>query len=254
MFSKRVLCLLPVSMILLGAEDQTWKDKQIANWSVEDARQVLTDSPWVKTVTPSFNKSAGDGERRSGGGMGRGGGISIGGIGIGLPGMGGMGRRGGGGGGGGGYPGRGGPGGTNGGPDTSSGPAPALRLRWESALPVREAELTVKDENAPIVDEDHYAIAVYDFPSRFGNGDPRNLTDELRKQAAIKREGKKDFKPTSVEVLEKDAGPVIVYLFPRSTEITKGDKRIEFDAQIGRLKLSEAFYVDDMTYQGKLEL
>jgi hypothetical protein len=235
------------------AGDQTWKDKPIAEWNDADAKQVLADSAWVKSATPTLSKSAGGGERRSGGGPGRGGGINLGGLQIGLPGIGGVGQRGGrGGSGGGGYPRGGTPRDSSGGADSSQ--PPALTLRWESALPVRSAELIVHDENAPILDESHYAIAVYGVPSRMAEADSRNLVDALKKQAAIKREGKKDLKPSSVKVIQKDSGPVIVYLFPRSTEITRGDKRIEFDAQVGRLEIAQSFYVDEMIYQGKLEL
>jgi hypothetical protein len=46
----------------------------------------------------------------------------------------------------------------------------------------------------------------------------------------------------------------LVYLFPRSKEITKTDRRILFDAQIGRLQFTQSFYLDAMTFQGKLEL
>ncbi len=189
--------------------------------------------------------------------MGRGGGIGIGGIGIGLPGGGGMGRRGGMGGpgmGGGGYPPGGQPRGTNDGSGTHSTEPPTLKLRWESALPVREAELKTHDNSAPTLDENHYAIAVYGVPRRMVDADSENLAARLKKQAAIKRDGKKDLKPSRVEVLQREEGPVIVYLFPRSTEITRQDKRIEFDAEIGRLKFTQAFYVDEMTYQGKIEL
>ncbi|MEN6604535.1 MAG: hypothetical protein ABFD86_19160, partial [Bryobacteraceae bacterium] len=103
-------------------------------------------------------------------------------------------------------------------------------------------------------DADHYAIAVYGAPNRIVRGDSKDLVNELKKQAAIKREGKKDLKPSSVQVLQRDDGPVIVYLFPRSTEITRQDKRLDFDGQIGRFKFEQSFYVEDMTYQGKLEL
>jgi hypothetical protein len=129
-----------------------------------------------------------------------------------------------------------------------------LKLRWESALPIREAELKARDTSAPTLDADHYAIAVYGVPSRMAGGDTKSLANQLKKQAAIKRDGKKNLKPSSVEVLQRDDGPVIVYLFPRSKEITRQDKRIEFDAQIGRLQFAQSFYVDDMNYQGKLEL
>ena len=90
------------------------------------------------------------------------------------------------------------------------------------------------------------------FPA--GSPAAQSLAKQLKKQAAIKRDGKKNLKPSSVEVLPREDGPVIVYLFPRSQEITRQDKRIEFDAQIGRLQLAQFFYVDDMNYQGKLEL
>jgi len=237
--------LFVLSTFLVAAADESWKDKQIAEWSQDDAKQVLSDSPWVKTATPTISRSLNDGPRRSG----RGGGFGVGGVGIGLPGMGGMGRRGGIGGpgaGGGGYPRGGQTGGTN---DDSNVPA-TLTLRWESALPVRGAELKTHDSNAPIVDEDAYAIAVYGLPYKMTIGDP----DQLKKQATLKRDGKKDMKPSRVEVLQKDDGPVIVYLFPRTQEITKDDRKILFDAEIGRLKLGQSFYLDDMVYQGKREL
>ena len=129
----------------------------------------------------------------------------MGGIGIGLPGMGG-GRRGGMGGPGGGYPGGGQRGGTNDGTGTDNEPSP-LKLRWESALPIRAAELKARDTSAPTLDADHYAIAVYGVPSRMASGDSKSLANQLKKQAAIKRDGKKDLKPSSVEVLQREDGP-----------------------------------------------
>ena len=155
-----------------------------------------------------------------------------------------MGRRGGGG-----YPQSGQSGDDN---STYSEP-PTLKLRWESAMPVREAELKTKDNDAPTLDQDHYAIAVYGVPNRM-MGDTKNIEDRLKKKAAIKRDGKKDLKPSSVEVLQRDDGPVIVYLFPRTKEITKEDRRLEFDAEVGRLQFTQSFYVDEMMYRGKLEL
>ena len=47
---------------------------------------------------------------------------------------------------------------------------------------------------------------------------------------------------------------VIVYVFPPSAEITKKDGRIEFDAQIGRIVLSQSFDLETMEIQGKLEI
>jgi hypothetical protein len=246
MFRRQLLSLLPISMALLAAGDQAWKDKAIPDWDDDDTHLVLNDSPWAKTVQPTVDTSTDNGQRQSRG-MGRGGGINLGGIGIGLPGMGGMGRRGGGG-----YPG-GQPSGNGGSAGDSSQPPP-LRLRWESALPVRVAEMKAHEANAPAVDEDHYAIAVYGVPDRLVSGSSQSLASQLKKDAVIKRSGKPDLKPSSVEVQQRDSGPLIVYLFPRSKEITRQDKRIDFDVKIGRLKFTQPFFVDDMMYQGKLEM
>jgi hypothetical protein len=243
--------LLSFASVTLIAADQPWQDKQVADWSQDDLKQVMSNSPWAKTVTPQLGH---DESSRGPGGGRRNGGIGIGGIGIGLPGMG----RPGGGGNNGGWGGRGtSPNGTDSSgrtTDQTSGNIPDLVLRWESALPIREAELKAQETNAPSVDEDHYAIAVYGVPSRMVPGDRKALEDTLKKQTVLKRDGKKDLKPSSVEVLDRDDGLVVLYLFPKSAEISKADRRIELDGQIGRLKFAQPFYLEDMIFRGKLEL
>ena len=243
----------------LFAEDKpsqvdAWK-KPVPEWTVDDAHQVMTDSPWVKTTTPTMEGSGNPGQRRGGGGnRGGRGGINIGGVGIGIPGIGGP--RGGG------YPGGGYPGGSRTGgnyPDGDDGRTdpvtpPRLTLRWESALPIREAELRARDVDAPAVDENHYAIAVIGVPRSMIKADTPAMEAEIKKQAVLKRDDKKDFKPSSVQILQRDDGPLIVFFFSRSTEITASDRRVEFEAQIGRLKFSEPFYLEDMKYDGKLAL
>ena len=217
----------------LGA--QVWKDKPISQWTPEEAKQVLADSPWVKTVTPTIDKSISVPRTTAGPG-----GIGIGGVGIGLPGMGRRGIN----------------GQTSRGPDNGKSPTveiPKLTLRWASALPVGSAELIAREVNAPAVDEDHYAIAVYGLPARWMQGDPDRLGGELARSAVLKRENKKDIKASSAEVLMRDDGPVILYLFPR-TEISRNDPQVEFEAAIGRLKIDQAFVPGEMIYQGKLEL
>jgi len=130
-----------------------------------------------------------------------------------------------------------------------------LTLRWESALPVREAELKARDVTAPTLDdEDHYAIAVYGIPRGLLRDDSKIMAEDLKRQALLKREGKKDTKPSSVEILLRDDGPVVLYLFPKSAEFDWRDHRIQFDAQLPGLKFTQAFSFDDMTFHGKLEL
>lgn len=72
--------------------------------------------------------------------------------------------------------------------------------------------------------------------------------------AFLKRNHKKDLKPSRVEVLPHDSGLVtVVYLFPRSADITKKDGSVQFVAQIGRLFVSQFFVLDDMQLEGKPE-
>jgi hypothetical protein len=185
----QTLLLSVFAVGLFAADAPGWKSKPIPEWTADDAQQVLSDSPWAKSVTPAMTRTATSPD------SGRRGGIGLGGVGIGLPG--GMGRRGGGG-----YPGR-----TGGGETLQP---PTLKLRWESALPVREAELKARDIAAPTVDPDYYAIAVYGIPERMVNADDKTLPEQLKKEASLKRSGKMDVKPSSVDILQREDGPVVV--------------------------------------------
>jgi hypothetical protein len=213
------------------AEDSSWKDKPVSQWSVDDAKQVLTDSPWVKQVTPQNVRDLSPDERREGGNME----ASIG-KGVGIAGLGVLGSR-----------------------RQAEAiarahykPTPnAVVVRWETALPVRAAEQKAGETDVPTVDGEHYAIVVYDIPT------PKrwNLENELKGIAYLKRDSKKNLKPSRVEILRNaDGTATIVYLFPRSIEITKKDGGLEFVAQIGRLFVSQFFYTWEMQLQGQLEL
>ena len=244
----RTLCLstlplLAALAIVRADDDPAWKAKQIAEWSEQDAKDLLTESPWVKSFTPTLKRqqeqNQGMGRRRGMGGSGPG--IGIGGIGMGIPGIGG------------GYPRGGNP---NGGPQQRGDEitAPKVTVRWESAMPVRSAELKTHDNDAPTLDDKHYAIAVYGVPDNLLIGERKKLADQLKGKASIKRDGKKDIKASSVELMDRPDGPVVVYMFPVTNEITKSDRRLEFDADLGRLELTQSFFTEEMVWQGKLEL
>lgn len=231
MYRIPTLCSLSFTAFLLLAADGSWKDKPLAQWTEEDAKQLLADSPWVKQVTPQHVRDLSPDERRNGGDMqaGIGKGVGIAGTGVLGP------RR-----------------EAEAFQRAHHKPTPdAVVIRWESARPVRSAEQKARETGVPTVDSDHYAIVVYDIlaPKRW------NLARELKGIAFLKRENKKDLKPSGVEILRQpDGKATIVYLFPRSVEITKKDGRLLFMAQIGRLFVSQFFYTDQMQLQGQLEL
>ncbi len=229
------------------AAGSTWKDKQIPDWTEADAKQLLADSPWTKTLTPAVDKPA-ETKKSDTSKPSR---FKLGGFGLGRRNTSDASSS-------------GSSASTAPPPDansSSSSPAPAssdqpptLKLRWASALPVREAELKSRDTGAPAVDEAHYAIAVYGVPNKVVKDDSERTANQLKADAAIKREAKEDIRPSGVQIFLHDDGAMILYLFPRTEEITWRDHVLEFDAQIGHLKLKQTFASDDMRFRGTLEL
>ena len=236
--NRLLLGLIPCSAILLIAADPVWKDKPIASWTEDDARQILEYSPWAKTVIAGIARRQTEDERREGGNMGQPTGVGFDGVQdkkiplrdeIGNPFV--IGK-----------------------PVPVTHPTIRLLVRWESALPVRAAEFKAHEDPPPTLSDNAYSIAVYGVPASFAKGDPISLGKPLKESAALKREGKKDVLPSSVEVFQLEKSVVVVYQFPLSAEIGKKDDVVEFSALIGRLQVSQHFLVAEMQFQGKLEL
>jgi hypothetical protein len=231
----QILWLLALSAFPALAADAAWKTKGINQWTEEDARQILTDSPWAKTTIGIISRLQTEDERRDGGKMGQERGIGYDGV------------------------------------DGNTKPAIVetlrgavdprrssqlitLKVRWESALPIRVAEIKAGTVEPPTMDGDGYRIAVYGVPGGYFKKDPKSLGNPLKKVAALKCEGKKDVKPSTVEVFQREDGLVVVYLFPLSGEITRKDGFIEFEAQIGRIAVVQQFNIAEMQFRGDLEL
>jgi hypothetical protein len=213
-------------------KDASWKKKPMEQWTPEDAKQVLADSPWVKTVQLQIVRDLSPDERRAGGNMEAdiGKGVGFAGI-IGLFGSAraeeAIAR-------------------AHAKPDPGK-----VVVVWESARPVRVAEAKLGDTSAPEVTNDYYAVVVYNVetPKRW------NIERELRGIAALQLYKTKELKPARVEIVRKDGELAdVVYLFRRSVEITKKDPYIGFRAQIGRLVIWQVFSPQEMQVQGQLEL
>jgi hypothetical protein len=232
----RVLQAVPLLLavcLLLSAEDPPWKSKPVRQWDQEDAKQVLTDSPWARSVTPQWVRDLSPDERRNSGDMqaDQGKGVGLDGlIGIFDPARAEEARE-----------------------RAHAKPDPgAFLIRWESARPVRTAEQRLPDPNASALEnDDFYAIAIYNVPTptRW------HMEGELKGIAFLKRAGRKDLKPSRV-VIHRQPGDLatIVYLFPRSVEITKKDGSVTFQAQIGRLVFTRIFNTYEMQINDQLEL
>jgi hypothetical protein len=239
-FLMQPLCVV-VAAAQLMAGDPAWKSKPAAQWTEEDAQQLLARSPWAKEIMAVVTRRLTEDQLREAGQMGQPTGVGNEGVdpkGSGpkvSPNV---------------FTGRGGD-------DRSPRSLPQsirLKLRWESALPVRLAELKSHEAELPALAGDGYSIAVYGIPNGNFKGDPKQLGEPLKNLAALKREGKKDVRPARAEVFQRDNDVVVVYLFPLSAEITRNDRRIQFEAHIGRIVLAQTFDLSEMEFQGKLEL
>ena len=115
---------------MFGAES-AWNTKAVANWTEQDAQQILQSSPWSKVVVAGIARRETESERREGGNMGQPHGVGYEGIddrkfhpeALGNP--------------------------FGGAPYTPA-PAPVIRLlvRWESALPIRAAAFQARTSKA----------------------------------------------------------------------------------------------------------
>jgi hypothetical protein len=224
------LCLLAFApVVLLSGDDPSWKEKAIPQWDDQDAQQILADSPWVKCVQPERVRDLSEFERRDSGDWEAG--LK---PGVGLAAL------------------------FN--PELEGVIMQLYRaqmtpgkvtVRWESALPIRAAEMKAGGASAAVWDGNYYAVAVHDIPITWR----WNLANELKDIAFLKRDKKKDVKPLRVELFhQQNQLATVVYVFPRSAEITPKDSHVRFVAQIGRLWVSQFFFPDEMEFQGQPEL
>jgi len=223
--------------VLLLAADPAWK-KAVSSWTPEDTKRVLADSPWAKIDHATIIRKQSEDERRAGGNMGDAKGIGYDGLQkdkIVIPkSIVEMLFK----------------------PEPPRPPRPQMPLlvRWESALAIRMAEFKSGAFEPPTLSGEGYKIAVYGIPTANVKGDPKVLGVPLKDDAFLRREGQKDVKPISVEVFQQEDSMVAVYLFPLSAEISKKDTFVEFGALIGRIAVTQSFNVQEMQFQGKLDL
>jgi hypothetical protein len=208
--------------------------KPYTEWSDKDITKLMTNSPWAKStgVEVSF-----------GGGPGLGGGPGMGGGGGGGRGGGPQGQREGGGGG-----------------------APSIEVTalWQSALPVREAEVRRKygaeadksEEAKKALSEqlETYQIVLSGQAFAFPMGPPDSLKTALSEASFLSSARTGAMKPTQVDVNRGPRQVDVLLVFPRSMPFTLEDKEVEFSTTLGKSKLQYKFKLKDMVVNGKLEL
>jgi hypothetical protein len=242
----------------LAASDP-WDKKPFQQWSEKDVERILKNSPWAKQVTlilgmpsPGGGGGAGGGRRGRGtGGSTVGGGMETGGETAGGGGMaaGGSADR-----------------GAGSGSPTGAAPPPSITtvIRWQSALPIKQALAKAKYgaevDSIPQVkelltrEETHYVIALLDLPRGLSRLDPAKVQQALKDITLLAIKGKEALRPEMIQLLPGEKSAAIFFAFPRAKAITLADKEVEFSTHIGTLDFKKKFKLQDMVFDGKLEL
>ena len=178
------------------------------------------------------------------------------------------------------------PGGGPGGPEGGSPPSMNVVVRWESALPVRQAmqrlagqtqsatERTADASVEPAVDK--YVVTLVGLPMRGrrnrgeneggveggpggenprqGQRDPAQMRERLLSTTKLIPKGRDPIAPDDVKMEEQEGTRVLRFYFPKTYAISMDDKEVSFETRMGPMKVEKKFRLKDMTYKGKLAL
>jgi hypothetical protein len=200
-----------------------WNDRKPAEWTAEEVRLMLNKSPWAKDASLTYyggqNGPLASGSARTG-------------------------RRGGG---------QIGRGDTN---PTPSGQWKAV-VRWESALPVREA---LKLKSLDGLAENYILNMFGDVPSM---GTALDEDDAQRRQRldAFKDNTKLEHRGDQINLNRMELAPKsslspagTLFYFSRQLALRLEDKQVTFSTKMGPLEVKCKFALAEMMYQGKLEV
>jgi hypothetical protein len=260
-FAKRALCF---AICLTALAAPPWRGKKAAaGWTKEEVEAVLNQSPWAQVSAAGFPEQRDDypqsvydlpGPAQAG-----------------LPApknaatdghwSGGVSRN------------------------TGHGVMPSLPVlvRWDSALPVRQALLRAKELGLDGADS-HEIAAAHEEPKSYvltvvglipakqykpvGSIPQKSTSDNddgtrpalsteqvlegLMANSSLQVRGKAVIRPENVKI-DSETGVIHIF-FPRTREIQKADKEALFSTRFGSLTLEKRFRLSDMMYQNQLEL
>jgi hypothetical protein len=217
------------------ARVEFWNEKPPAEWTRDEIRRLLNQSPWARQSTLMIAGAPGG---------------ALADLSRGAPGSGTNTQA----------AGRATP--IGGGAGMSSPPEIRVLVRWESAAPVREAAR----RPAPPEASEFYIVSISGLPS-VGHGpeeagagpepsEPSRVVEEQLKETTVLLRKKKDpLRPARVTVVDQPGSRPALLFFPRDPQpIVPEDKVVTLACDIGPARLSVRFPLKDMLYRGKLEL
>jgi hypothetical protein len=116
-------------------------------------------------------------------------------------------------------------------------------VRWDSALPIREAG-RIKP-NADYAD--YYVVSITGLPARRFT----QMLDSIKGTTKIQLKGKTQLPATRIAITD---GALVFFFSRNDRAITLRDKEVLFYSRVGRMELRVKFLLKEMTYLGQLEL
>jgi hypothetical protein len=221
---------LPAIFPLAGAAKEFWNERKPDEWTDEEREILLTKSPWAREANVDVNVGGG-GLSNSRSTNNRGGGM--------------MTRRG-----------SSVPMAQDTGTTVNPGRYEAI-VRWESALPIREANHNqLKDDPAG-----NYILSVVgDLPMLSGGGNDETDTEFQQRLDMLKEFSKLEKRGDPIYLVKvgRLKGPPgksgTLFYFERNDLIRLDDHTVTFVTKLGPLSVKCKFPLHEMVYQGKLEL
>lgn len=164
-------------------------------------------------------------------------------------------------------------------PGGGAAPQTLVLVRWQSALPVKQALVrgkfgseaaTAAEAKSVLANEEaYYVIAVEKLP-RMAMGRPgaeskgaegkgsegglERMRQMMARSTSLLRKGKVPIKPDDVKMAMAEKTMTVYFIFPRTEAITLEDKEVEFTTKMGPLEIKRKFKLQDMVFAGKLAL
>ena len=228
-FTRRSALRLGLASLSIPAwgfeEKEFWNQKKPSDWTDGEVKQMLSQSPWAKAATVHNDTGANGplGGARTGGGGGR----------------------------------RGGGGGRSGATPANTAPAGGPNnwkaiVRWESALPVREALKTKVTADAA----ENYIIALIgSIPSVGIPSDDDDPAERKQKLETLSDSTRIERRDEPLNLVQATAGRTgTLFYFSRVFAIKPEDKQVTFVTKIGSLEVKCRFSLKEMMYHNNLEL
>ncbi len=201
-----------------------WTAKPYTDWNDKEVTQVYSNSPWAKQLIATVSMAADDSASKS----------------------------------------RGGKGGNRGGDSQGGQESTVLfTIRWQSALPIKQALMKKKygPEAATSADvkkilessEPVYVVVLSGLRLDHTASALDQTKRELLSGTRLVIKGKEPIKPVDFRL----AGDVIsdaVFAFPKTIPIVEDDKEVEFQCMLTTGTIRQKFRLKDMLFNGKLEL